>query len=128
MPAYQWMPKKRSLLHCSLTTRGIVVRQISLLQRVRSGQRFWDRSPMFKTLALSIFLIALACLHLGCRQQREPAGTVTMLIESSPTNLDPRIGVDAQSERIDSLIFDSLVRKDAHFDLQPWLAVRWENP
>ncbi len=51
-----------------------------------------------------------------------------MLIESSPTNLDPRIGVDAQSERIDSLIFDSLVRRDEHFNLQPWLAVRWENP
>ena len=30
-----------------------------------------------------------------------------------PTNLDPRIGTDAQSERIDRLIFDSLVELDA---------------
>ena len=51
-----------------------------------------------------------------------------MVIESSPTNLDPRVGVDAQSERIDELIFDSLVRRDEHFDLQPWLAERWEMP
>ncbi len=51
-----------------------------------------------------------------------------MLIESSPTSLDPRIGVDAQSEHISSLIFDSLVRKDAHFNLQPWLATSWETP
>jgi peptide/nickel transport system substrate-binding protein len=51
-----------------------------------------------------------------------------MVIESSPTNLDPRIGVDAQSEHIDSLIFDSLVHKNAHFNLEPWLATRWEIP
>ena len=51
-----------------------------------------------------------------------------MIIESSPTNLDPRVGIDAQSERIDELIFDSLVRRDEHFNLQPWLADRWEIP
>jgi len=51
-----------------------------------------------------------------------------MIIESSPANLDPRIGTDGQSERIDSIIFDSLVRKDEHFNVQPWLAERWEIP
>ena len=51
-----------------------------------------------------------------------------MLIESSPTNLDPRIGVDAQAEHIDSLLFDALVRRDEHFGLQPLLATRWETP
>jgi len=51
-----------------------------------------------------------------------------MIIESSPTNLDPRIGVDAYSERIDELLFDSLVRRDEHFNLTPWLADRWEIP
>jgi peptide/nickel transport system substrate-binding protein len=48
------------------------------------------------------------------------------MIESSPTNLDPRVGIDAFSERIDDLIFDSLVRRDQHFELKPWLAERWE--
>jgi len=51
-----------------------------------------------------------------------------MIIESSPTNLDPRVGVDAQSERIDEMLFDSLVRRDEHFQLQPWLAESWETP
>ena len=51
-----------------------------------------------------------------------------MIIESSPTNLDPRIGKDSQSERIDELIFDSLVRKDEHFNLQPGVADSWEIP
>ncbi len=51
-----------------------------------------------------------------------------MLIESSPANLDPRIGTDAQAERIDALIFDPLVRRDAHFGLQPALAKSWQTP
>jgi peptide/nickel transport system substrate-binding protein len=37
---------------------------------------------------------------MGCGSKLPPPQTVTMLIESSPTSLDPRIGVDAQSEHI----------------------------
>lgn len=51
-----------------------------------------------------------------------------MMIESSPNNLDLRIGTDAQSERIGALIFDALVKKDEHYNLQPWLAASWEQP
>lgn len=51
-----------------------------------------------------------------------------MVIEFNPTNLDPRIGTDAQSEFIDELIFDSLVRKGPNFNLVPGLAERWEIP
>jgi peptide/nickel transport system substrate-binding protein len=51
-----------------------------------------------------------------------------MIIESSPINLDPRVGIDAQSQRIDELLFDSLVQRDTHFNLQPGLAERWEIP
>jgi peptide/nickel transport system substrate-binding protein len=83
---------------------------------------------MSKNLSLALLLIAATSLQVGCQHQQKGTGTVTVLIESSPTNLDPRIGIDAQSERIDSLIFDSLVRKDEHFNLQPWLAASWENP
>ena len=75
------------------------------------------------------FLLAtLLPLLMGCHRSRSSPGTATVLIESSPNSLDPRIGVDAQAERIDALIFDSLVRKDEHFNLQPWLAKRWEHP
>jgi peptide/nickel transport system substrate-binding protein len=74
--------------------------------------------------------LALAALTLltGCANRKPLPQTVTMLIENSPTTLDPRIGVDGQSEHIDSLIFDSLVRKDAQFNLQPWLATSWDTP
>jgi peptide/nickel transport system substrate-binding protein len=49
-----------------------------------------------------------------------------MIIESSPTNLDPRVGLDAQSERIDGLLFDDLLTRDEHLNVQPGLAERWE--
>lgn len=65
----------------------------------------------------------------GCAHSRATdTNTVTMLIENSPTNLDPRVGTDAQSEHIDPLIFDPLVKRNAHFGIDPWLAERWETP
>ncbi|MGD0786896.1 MAG: ABC transporter substrate-binding protein [Terracidiphilus sp.] len=64
----------------------------------------------------------------GCRgAQRDPA-TVVFLIESSPANLDPRIGTDAQSQRIDGLLFDGLVARTASFQFAPALAESWEQP
>jgi ABC-type transport system substrate-binding protein len=68
----------------------------------------------------------LFILSLGCSARRDP-GVVVMVIESSPISLDPRIGTDAQSERIAELIFDSLLRRDSSFTLQPALAERWET-
>jgi peptide/nickel transport system substrate-binding protein len=75
---------------------------------------------------IMLVALAIACFA-GCASKPDP-NTLVMIIESSPTNLDPRVGVDAQSERIDELLFDSLVRRDAHFTLQPWLAESWEIP
>ena len=45
-----------------------------------------------------------------------------------PTNLDPRIGIDGPSERIDGLIFDSLVDLDSERNPRGDLAEKWENP
>lgn len=45
-----------------------------------------------------------------------------------PTNLDPRIGIDSQSEDIDGLIFDGLVSRDAEMNVVPDLAESWESP
>ncbi len=63
----------------------------------------------------------------GCRGRATASQVVVVAIESSPASLDPRVGTDAQSERIDELVFDSLVRKDEHFAMQPALAERWEQ-
>ena len=69
-------------------------------------------------------LLALA----GCRGAQRDPGTVVFLIESSPANLDPRIGTDAQSQRINALLFDGLVARNASFQFTPALAETWEQP
>jgi peptide/nickel transport system substrate-binding protein len=71
--------------------------------------------------------LVLLLSFLTCARAPDP-GTLVMIIESSPANLDPRIGTDAASERIGALIFDSLVERDEHFNLRPSLAERWEVP
>jgi ABC-type transport system substrate-binding protein len=77
---------------------------------------------------LGAFPILIAALFLlSCSAKPDP-DTLVMIIESSPTNLDPRVGLDAQSERIDDLIFDDLLTRDQHLNVQPGLAESWEIP
>ncbi len=77
---------------------------------------------------LAVFALLLLALSLLSCSPKTDARTLVMLIESSPTNLDPRIGVDAQSERIDDLIFDDLLSRGDNLDVAPGLAERWEIP
>jgi peptide/nickel transport system substrate-binding protein len=74
-------------------------------------------------LAWLLTLLALC----GCARKAAPDDLV-VIIESNPNNLDPRVGIDAQSERIGELIFDALVHRDDHFNLHPWLAQSWDIP
>jgi len=78
---------------------------------------------MRRLCLLTILFTLVACQS----RQRDPR-TVVFLIEASPTNLDPRVGTDAQSEHIDELLFDGLVTRDAQFHFTPALAVSWEQP
>jgi peptide/nickel transport system substrate-binding protein len=87
------------------------------IRRRQLGLPFWA----FLVLLLAILSSASCSSHPG-------SNTLVMIIESSPTNLDPRVGTDAQSERIDELLFDPLVHRDEHFNMQPWVAERWEIP
>ena len=84
--------------------------------------------PRDRSILHRACVTAIACLTLtSCRHDTAP-NTLRFLIESSPNNLDLRQGTDAQSERIGELIYDPLVRKDAHFVLQPALATAWDRP
>ncbi len=84
-----------------------------------------SRVPRKVVTAVLACLLLLALL--SCSQPPDP-NTLVMIIESSPTNLDPRVGIDGQSERIDQLIFDDLLGRDEHLNVTPALAERWENP
>ena len=79
--------------------------------------------------SLFCLLLAAALLPIeACAPPANESHTINFLIESSPNNLDLRQGTDSQSERIGELIYDPLVRKDDHFNLQPWLATSWDRP
>ena len=76
-----------------------------------------------------ILFLAWMVMLAGCspRLAHDPR-SVTFLIESSPTNLDPRYGTDGVSQRIDRLIFNGLVKRDQQMNLEGDLAEKWENP
>ncbi|MBV9074847.1 MAG: ABC transporter substrate-binding protein [Acidobacteria bacterium] len=82
---------------------------------------------MKRLLYMSLVVVVGGALS-ACSRSHPYPQTITVITDPSPANLDPRVGTDASSERIDELIFDSLVRKDEHLDLRPWVAARWETP
>ena len=83
-----------------------------------------DRRGRAGAACVLLFCMGTAACH---RASPDP-GTIVIDIESSPTNLDIRIGSDAQAEHIGALMFDSVVRKDEHYNLRPAIAERWEWP
>jgi peptide/nickel transport system substrate-binding protein len=72
--------------------------------------------------------VALAVLILsGCRTPpAAPGESIVMALASSPTNLDPGVGLDESSQRLHQLIFSSLLRIDDTLRNVPDLAVRFD--
>lgn len=84
-----------------------------------------------KGVLLSFWILAVVTLLFsaaGCRGRAGDPGTVNFLIESAPTNMDPRIGTDSFSEHLDGLIFDSIVAHDQRLNVVPDLAQKWDTP
>jgi peptide/nickel transport system substrate-binding protein len=112
------MPKARFRLGTSNVSAGSRLQLRGQKSEVRCrSQQF------FRGIAV---LSLLFCL-LSCSRKPDP-NTLVMIIESSPTNLDPRVGIDAQSENIDNLIFDDLLTKGDDLNVAPGLAESWEIP
>jgi len=80
-----------------------------------------------RMLVLAVLASVLAFFLLSC-SRRPDTNTLVMIIESSPTNLDPRVGLDGPSERIDGLLFDNLLSRDEHLNVKPSLAYSWDIP
>jgi peptide/nickel transport system substrate-binding protein len=79
-------------------------------------------------VAVRVLLVLCFSLFFASCSARPDPNTLVMIIESSPTNLDPRVGLDAQSERIDDLLFDDLLNRDDQLNVRPGLAEKWEIP
>jgi len=87
--------------------------------------------PLPSREASLVFVILLAFLVIVSACTRTPAhepGVIVMALDESPRTLDPRLGTDAASERLAQLIFSSLVKHSATYDLEPDLALSWEIP
>jgi len=69
-------------------------------------------------------LFVAGCTHTSAS---DPS-TLTFLLESNPTNLDPRYATDAQSQHIDGLLFSSLLKRDEQMNLHGDLAESWNTP
>ena len=103
------------------------MREAALRERTRS-RSFASLRMIIPARMLTVGILAtLTFALLSCSQAPDP-NTLVMIIESSPTDLDPRVGIDAQSERIDELLFDALLTRDEHLNVQPGLAEKWEIP
>jgi peptide/nickel transport system substrate-binding protein len=81
-------------------------------------------------LFCSILLCGSTFLFLfGCSQTSDAdPSALTFLIESNPTNLDPRYATDTHSQRIDSLLFNGLLERDPQMQLHGDLAESWDTP
>jgi len=83
------------------------------------------RRAMLLTLMAAAMMWPSGC---SSAQTNSNPGEVTFLIESTPTNLDPRVGTDGFSAHIDGMIFSSLVGRDERMNIVPDLASSWEIP
>jgi peptide/nickel transport system substrate-binding protein len=78
-------------------------------------------------IVAAVVLAVVLAAGTGCRQPEPPAGHwISLAIVSSPTNLDPAIGLDESSQRLHQLIFSSLLKIDDSLRNVPDLATRFE--
>ena len=100
-------------------------RPVNLL-RDRSPLRL-QRISLFVVISFLLCFITSFCCSCSSNASTNP-NTLTFLLESNPTNLDPRFATDAFSQRIDGLLFSSLLVRDAQMNLHGDLAESWETP
>jgi len=72
--------------------------------------------------------MASFCLSSCSHSSHSDPSSLTFLIESSPTNLDPRFATDLQSQRLDGLLFSGLLERDNQMNFHGDLAESWETP
>jgi peptide/nickel transport system substrate-binding protein len=80
-------------------------------------------------IALAIALLTLA----SCGGEKKTGGAaadqrLVVAVQSSPTNLDPRVGTDNVSGRIFDLCCRGLIQVTPELDYAPDLAQSWETP
>lgn len=87
------------------------------------------RSAIARRLAIAVSATLALVGVAGCTgAQGPPRGYLQADLETSPTSLDPRYGTDAISERLNELLFDSMVKLDPRGQFAPDLAEDIQRP
>jgi peptide/nickel transport system substrate-binding protein len=84
-------------------------------------------SPRTQHLLCALCITCFLLFGCGRHNANDPA-SLTLLIESNPTNLDPRFATDSQSQKIDGLLFSSLLERDDQMNFHGDLAESWSMP
>ncbi len=79
------------------------------------------------------FAIAIPLALIACNSEKKTPdvagdGRLVIGLKSSPTNLDPRVGNDNASGRINDLCCSGLIKVTPELDYAPDIAERWETP
>lgn len=82
------------------------------------------RAPVRAAIALAVAAVLGACF--GGGPEWPDDDSLTVILESAPINLDPRVGTDQASARVWELMANGLVTKDPSGNLVPDLAESWE--
>ena len=80
------------------------------------------------SLVVVMILLTAGVCWLSSSSMAADDNTLTLALESDPTNIDPRFGTDVNSARVSQLVSNGLIKKDPSANLVPDLAERWENP
>jgi peptide/nickel transport system substrate-binding protein len=83
---------------------------------------------LLRLVAASLLLYLVTSLSSCSNQPSTSPDSLTFLLESNPTNLDPRYATDGQSAHLDGLLFSSLLERDAQMNLHGDLAESWSIP
>jgi peptide/nickel transport system substrate-binding protein len=81
-----------------------------------------------------LFAIVAVVLLAACGGEKRAGGgaaagnALVIVAQSSPTNLDVRVGNDNVSGRLFDLVYSGLVKVTPNFDYAPDLAEKWETP
>src|SRR5882757_6740444 len=94
---------------------------------LRRADRSFSRRCFIVTSLLPYF-VAWFCFSSCSRSPGNDPSALTFLIESSPTNLDPRFATDSQSQRIDGLLFSGLLERDDQMNFRGDVAESWSTP
>ncbi len=65
----------------------------------------------------------------ACAERRDtPLDVITLAVPSSPNNLDPRVGTDEVSQKIQQLVYSTLFALNDRLEVVGLLAERWDSP